>query len=283
MRDFDILLLSETRADYVPDDLQPEHSIAFCPASRAGRAGEGMAVAVRKSHAYHVQDWASDETSLWVQLVFPSGARPIIIGTCYIPPAGSRNLLEDDCSSRFAKLAAHLVAAQAEGHVLLGGDFNARIGSLGTTACASQREQADSTLNQHGRCLLYLCSSTITLLCTGQAPGDEAAALSFTMHGGGGGSRIDHVLVSPSFMENIQTCSVNTLRLESDHFPIECDMSLPIASHNVPRCSGAPLSKRHWDPDARNDYCHALQSPMSEIELGAARQSALDYDVHAAF
>ena len=66
-------------------------------------------------------------------------------------------------------------------------------------------------------------------------PGDEAVALSFNMHGWGGGSRIDHVLVSPSFMPYIQTCSVNALRLESDHFPIECDMSLPIASHIVPR------------------------------------------------
>ena len=37
MREFDVLLLTETRADYIPDDLFPEHSIAFCPASRAGR------------------------------------------------------------------------------------------------------------------------------------------------------------------------------------------------------------------------------------------------------
>ena len=60
-------------------------------------------------------------------------------------------------------------------------------------------------------------------------------------------------------------------------------MSLPIASRTVPRCSGTPLSKRHWNPDARNDYCHALQSPNCETELNAARQSALDHDVHAAF
>ena len=132
MRDFDVLLLTETRADYIPDALLPGHSIAFSPASRAGRAGEGMAIAVKKSPAYHVQDWSSDETSLWVKLLFPSGASPVIIGTCYIPPAGSRNLHEDDCESRFTKLAAHLAAAQAEGHVLLGGDFNARVAAWRT-------------------------------------------------------------------------------------------------------------------------------------------------------
>ena len=98
----------------------------------------------------------------------------------------------------------HLAAAQAEGHVLLGGDFNARVGRLESLACALQREQADTTCNQHGRLLLGLCDTTSTLLCTGRTPGDEAAALSFTMHGGGGGSRIDHVLVSPSVMGYVQ-------------------------------------------------------------------------------
>lgn len=283
MQGFDVLLLTETRAEYIPDNPFPEHSIAFCPASRAGRAGEGVTVAVRKSHAYHVQDWASDETSLWVKLVFPSGARPVIVGTCYVRPAGSRNLQEDDCNSRFAKLAAHLVAAQAEGHVLLAGDFNARIGNLGTSACALQQEQIDSTLNLHDRCLLNLCSSTSTLVCTGRAPGDEAAALSFTMHGGGGGSRIDHVLVSPSLMEYVQSCSVNALRRESDHFPIDCQLCMPVALRSIPPCSGAPLARRHWNPDARNDYCHALQSPNCTVELHAAGQSALDCDVPAAF
>ena len=283
MREFDVLLLCETRTDFVPDSLLPDHSIAFCPASRAGQAGEGMAVAVRKSHAYHIQDWASDDTSLWVRLAFPSGARPIVVGTCYVPPAGSHNLQHDDCNSRFAKLAAHLVAAQAEGHVLLAGDFNARVGSLGTPACALQQEQADNMRNQHGRCLLNLCSSTSTLLCTGRAPGDEAAPLSFTAHGGGGGSRIDHILVSPSLMEYMQLCKVNSLRLESDHYPIECELHMPAVSQPVPPCSGAPLSRRHWDPDARNAYCHALQTPKCAAELHAAQQSAQDHDVPAAF
>ena len=97
-----------------------------------------MAIAIRRSHAYHVQDWTSDETSLWVKLLFPSGVTPLIIGTCYVPPAGSRNLLEDDIDTRFTKLAVHLAAAQSEGHVLLGGDFNARVGRLEPPACAEQ-------------------------------------------------------------------------------------------------------------------------------------------------
>ena len=67
-----------------------------------------MAVAVRRSQAYHIKDLALNETSLLVKLVFPSGARLVIVGTCYVPPAGSRNLQEDDCVSTFTKLAGTL-------------------------------------------------------------------------------------------------------------------------------------------------------------------------------
>ena len=87
-----------------------------------------MAVVVGRSQAYHSEDWASDETSLWVKLVFPSGASPVIVGDCYVPPAKWRNLRRIRkrtiaiCNRRFAKLqlAAYLVVAQAGGHVLLG-------------------------------------------------------------------------------------------------------------------------------------------------------------------
>ena len=144
-------------------------------------------------------------------------------------------------------------------------------------------EQADTTCNQHGKLLLSLCDATSTLLCTGRTPGDEAAPLSFTMHGGGGGSRIDHVLVSPSVMGYVQICTVNASRRESDHFPIECTIQLPVAHQAVQRCSGTPLPRRHWNQDARKDYCHALQTPRCAHLLQAAQQSGADGDVHAAF
>ena len=48
-----------------------------------------MAIAVRKSQAYHVQDWTSDETSLWVKLLFPFTNSLhhwyLLCSTCWIP------------------------------------------------------------------------------------------------------------------------------------------------------------------------------------------------------
>ena len=57
---FDIVLLTEARCCTWDPRLLPNHSVTFTAASRDGRAGEGVAVAVRKNAAYHVQDWGSD-------------------------------------------------------------------------------------------------------------------------------------------------------------------------------------------------------------------------------
>ena len=46
MQRFDVSRLTEACAEYISVELIPEHSIAFCPALRTGRAGEGMAIAV---------------------------------------------------------------------------------------------------------------------------------------------------------------------------------------------------------------------------------------------
>ena len=54
-------------------------------------------------------------------------------------------------------------------------------------------------------------------------------------------------------------------------------------SHTVLHCSGNPLPRRHRNPDARNYYCLALHTPQCVSELQAARQSALDHNVQAAF
>ena len=199
---------------------------------------------------------------------------------------------KDDCSSRFAKLAAHLVTPQAKEHMLLGAEFNAENGRLGTMACALQREQTDNTLDQHDGCLLCLCSSISTLLYTGQAPGDETAALSFAMNGWGGGSNVDYksyiiiyVSVSPSFMEYIQNCSINALRHESNCFTtgLSCVCALPHTMYYDALVAHCLYDISCWDSDARNEYCHVLQAPKCEIELHAARQAALSRDDCAAF
>jgi hypothetical protein len=170
LQQFDIFLLTEARCSVWDDSLLPDHSIALVPADEAGKAGEGIVVAVRRNPGYHVQDWASNDTALWVRIVFAGGLKPLLIASCYVPPAGSPQLQTTDIPTRFAALHAQVVAACADGDVLVAGDFNARIADLPdcNNDAAELRGASDMTVNMHGRQLLELCHSSDVLLCTGQ-------------------------------------------------------------------------------------------------------------------
>ena len=70
LRACDVILLTETMAAYIANALFPYHQISYVPASRPGALDEGIAVALTKQHTYYIQDWAADETSLWVKIRF---------------------------------------------------------------------------------------------------------------------------------------------------------------------------------------------------------------------
>lgn len=84
-----------------------------------------------------------------------------------------------NAADNFASLAAKLAAAQIEGNVLIGGDFNARVGDLREAACAQQLGVMDAVINTRGRQVVDMCATTTFLLCTGCSPGDESAAFSY--------------------------------------------------------------------------------------------------------
>ena len=134
---------------------------------------------VQKQHAYHVQDWAADETSLWVKIKFLCHSTPLLLGACYVPPSDSLSLRDNSVDSRFASLAGNIFVAESEGHVLIGGDMNARVGHLEDAACAQGRGCTDTIINAHGPQLISMCNSSSSLLCTSRAPGDESATYSY--------------------------------------------------------------------------------------------------------
>ena len=129
---FDVVSLSETCSAGTLRRLLPGHDVFTRPAGRAGLRGEGLLVAVRRQAAYTAQLWATDVSTLWVK-VTPAAAAdlPLLVGACYIPPAPSQQLVRCSLEERYASLAERVAAAEAEGAVLLGGDFNARVGISG--------------------------------------------------------------------------------------------------------------------------------------------------------
>ena len=253
----------------------------ICPASQEGRGGEGLLFAVKKHHAFHVLDYGSDDSPLWVRLCFHSGRCPIIFGVVYVPPAGSTNLHSVDLQDRFTKPSTRLAAARLEGDVFLAGDFNARVGRLEEPALAQQRGCTDLVVNSHGRSLIRLSSQTGSLLCTSRIPGDEHAPVSFRE--GARQSRVDHILVSNEFLLHVQGCTVNTAGVESDHAPLEADLCIPVPQTvQYSYCLGVHLTRRHWCAECHGPYSQALQSPPSVAMWQDVVQAATDNNVDAA-
>ena len=280
---FDIVLLSEARCLTWDDSLLPNHSVTFTAASEEGKAGEGIVIAVRKHRDYHAQDWASDtNTALWVKVQFVGCPTPLLIASCYVPPAGSGQLRTLDVITRFTSLSAQVVAARAEGHVILAGDFNARVSSLPDSRVGDARGCTDEGVNAHGVRLLELCKDTDMLLCTGRVPGDTEAAPTFKARAHTQATRPDHVIVSVDTLPLFSHIVVNTGRKDSDHHPIEMTLQVNVAASVPVPCIGAPLSRVKWQPSARHAYADALRN-VASASLDACKGHAVAGELDAAF
>ena len=234
---FDIVMLVETRLTSIDKDFLLGYSVAHIPASDSGKAGQGILLGVRKSSHYHVQDWTSDDTSLWVKINLGQRVRPLFVGCTYIPPSGSPLLTGIFAVQRFENLQLQILAATALGNVICGGDFNARIGDRGNDAGSGHiaRGCTDTGVNSYGSKLVELCRLSDCLLCTGIVIGDEGARPTYRATTRSRATRLDHVIVSRAhaFTECLNYTRVNVEQRGSDHHPIECCIRLRMPTSNA--------------------------------------------------
>jgi len=246
----------------IDKDFLVGYSTVFTPASTNGKAGQGFLLAVKKSRHYHVQDWTSDESSLWVKLTFFQGGRPLFVGCTYVPPSGSPLLNTISAAQRFENLQLQILAATDIGDVICGGDFNARIGDRNKDTRLGQRPRGctDTGVNTHGSKLLELCRLSDCVLCTGAVKGDEEATPTFKATSRSRATRPDHVIVSwaHSFADCMQHSAVNVQQHGSDHKPIECYLRLPVVRNNT-TCEGVLRKHLRWKPTSRGEFVGSLR------------------------
>ena len=129
------------------------------------------------------------------------------------------------------------MVASTQGHAVLAGDFNARVGSLPDPwvtdvgdSIPPQLQNTDSTINAHGRKLMRLCADSAMILCTGRTLADTPAQPTFKARTNTMASRLDHILVDPDLFSSIQHCGVGPTRPDSDHMPLEMRILLSAAA-----------------------------------------------------
>ncbi len=227
-----------------------------------------------------VRPWAlssGGSGAIWVQISQPGGGLQFFVGVCYLPPAGSGQLRVRCVERRLESLAKEAIAADASGYVFLGGDFNAKVGSLSSPSLQDgslpDRGSTCAAVDDHGRKLVGFCEQTGLVLCTGRAPGDQAALP--TWHKRGAPSRLDHVLVSRRAFSSIRSCIVpqgSASREDSDHEPLIVDITM-LADQVPPPAAlaGTPLTRIAWDSCLQPKYAEALAQSPSASQLSASK------------
>ena len=247
LRQFDVVMLTETQREHIPEQLFQGYAVSDTPATRDGRAGEGQLIAIRRSRNYTVTAHSQDASCIWMRLQ-PAGScqPPLLLGVSYIPVAGSRQLSRVSLDERFDSLA-EAVLTEPDSPAVLGGDFNTQL----------------SPPNSRSRALLAACETCSLGVCTGELPGDEAAAPSRRGAQGQQDTRIDHWLANEAARPALLEARVGAQRWGSDHWPLEAQLQLQCQPPAVVPCAGTPLPRRTWQPAARDSYAQALAAQLN--------------------
>ena len=220
--------------------------------------------------------------AVWVR-VRASGiglGRDVFVACVYIPPAGSAQLLSHSLSERMGSLKAAVTSAQAHGHVILGGDFNAKVGGMDDvlvpdrqflegSGIPCQRGCSHPSVNLHGHLLVDLCLATSTLLGTGRVPGDAHAPTSFSR--GSSESRLDHFIISRDVFSSVLSSGVACQRFDSDHKPVLLTVLLhdtaaaAVNDSTRPAQPGAPIPRLQWDGAKKAGYVQQMQEQRAAL------------------
>ncbi|DBB01548.1 TPA: hypothetical protein ACH3X1_000197 [Trebouxia sp. C0004] len=252
---------SETQTPATLHQQLPNHIVYTIPASTVGRRGEGLLLAVRQQLPFSITHWDADQANcvIWLTLR-PShtNQHATTIGVCYVRPETTLASQSDGRSAqlRFQALTERLLVATAQGHAILAGDFNARVGSLPDPWVAD----VDSAM----------------ILCTGRTLADTPAQPTFKARTNTMASRLDHVLVDPDLFSSIQYCGVELTRPDSDNMPLKMRILLSAAA---PPSHPLPPVRQHtptwvWSRAKREQYALALQAGPCQASLQQSSAAA---------
>ena len=183
-----------------------------------------------------ISNQARSEDRLWLKICANSFSINSDIFLCllYISPKRSTHLSARD--NIWNLLEEEIARYSQEGHLILAGDFNARIGTRqdfilhDSTYCTHlppnyisdyplTRISEDNTVNEYGRELLQLCKGSQLRIVNGRVGNDKGKGkyMCFTRHGN---SVVDYVITSPDFVDSFHQFEVGTLSEISDHCPL---------------------------------------------------------------
>lgn len=131
--------------------------------------------------------------------------------------------------------------------IILAGDLNARIGTLGGRMEGDERQTRDPIINEEGEKWLDFLTSHQLKLLNGNTDGDTEGHITRPGYRGQASSTLDYGAANPLAIDMIRSFTVGT-NSESDHFPLEI-----ILGHKVEE-KEKYMTIQQWNTDAISRY-----------------------------
>jgi hypothetical protein len=234
------------------------------------------------------------------------GGEWVYVCACYVPHDSSRYYQREGkgggvCKNRhWEALAAGIQEFSVQGHVVLVGDFNCRIGNsqVGSDLMKGTRRSRDQTWNAAtGGRLVRMCEEQGLVILNGRVPGDEAGSYTFYARGvDRGQSVIDYAIASPKLVCQADGAVRKGTRLEVwpakqavtrldgrlyDHQPVTLVVRLARKDGGRQRTKKAGQESRQevskslrWHDSMREEYVGVLltdsdvQQKLREVRMG---------------
>jgi len=281
IKDVDIIILTET---WCRND-----ALTYCPSGyyevivpsvkistvHRGRDSGGVLVWCREDLAKHISTVSVGKFHCWLKInQIGISTKEIYLCAIYIPPADSPYHEEEYLNNIHTEIS-HF---QAQGNVLLCGDFNARTGSEpddidpkgdeyvfgqdppSITGKLPPRNNLDQTVNKTGRELVQLCRDSGLYILNGRIRGDSLGR--FTCCSGLGASVVDYAItdMDPSSF-NAFTVKQQTPLSDHNQTNIYIKTRHTPEQNRLETCRMYQVQQRYkWAPDSTEKFVQALSS-----------------------
>lgn len=251
----------ESRPTITPSYLS-NYEMFFSPAQRAsnyGRASGGILAYCKEA----LSPKLLDQTEEWIFFEVAKGVQKHIIGSVYWKPKADP---VESGNSLFSLLNSLQTQYPSETAIVVGGDFNARIGEENWTApevledassLRSERESFDKVLNARGRILGNVMSSLGFVVCNGRTRSDCPA--NFTFISTVGKSVIDTVWCSHEALCNVEDLATLKFSHMMDHNACLLSFTHDTRSANEHAVTSGVVSSIRWKPQLATEFCARLE------------------------
>ncbi len=270
----------------------PRHTYHACFAPKPGRGGQGVAVLISERMRPFVTRWRISTADMpfqcvWVRIqgTLFGLEQDVLVGGVYVPPV-TRHRKLPAVKAALDALMQDIVAAQlVTPHVMLMGDFNARVGhaleqfedgspGLGVECLAHPRMMEDPTSNPAGAPFMSMVASCHSFLTTGrEAFGDDGRATCRDA------SRPDHIVLPVGLLPALPSITFPAYPHHLfDHAPIQLAFhGGAVARVTAPhQCSAACPREQvlKWEASRAEQYSQALHAQLETSSM--AFQTALN-------